>query len=196
MKRRVLLVTLSAALLWCAPAFAQQTDSLSSDSLSAGASSAETTPEEGGDSDMPAPYELQGEQRAARITLDQFGRMWEDENMDTFDRLIARDADMVIIGTDEGEYVVGYEAFRRTRQQQFDAFENVEFYVKNQHIKLSKMGNVAWFTEMFDLFTLAEGSPVSLENLRLSGVMEKRGDQWKIVQLHTSVPVAGQAAEY
>ena len=212
MKRRVLFFLFAAALLWCAPAFAQQTDSLSSDSLSSdslssdslssdslssGASSSEATSQDDeDDSDLPAPYELQGEQRAAQIALNQFGRMWENEDMDTFDRLIAHDADMVIVGTDEGEYVVGYDAFRRSRQQQFESFENVEFYVKNQHVKLSQRGHVAWFTEMFDLFILAEGSPVSLENLRLSGVMEKRGDQWKIVQLHTSVPVAGQAAEY
>lgn len=69
-------------------------------------------------------------------------------------------------------------------------------FVVKQRIRLSDSGNTAWFTEEFDLFTMAEGIPVRLSDLRLSGVLEKRDGEWVIVQLHTSVPVAGQAVEY
>ncbi len=144
----------------------------------------------------PSPEALSEEMRAVESAVDRFGRMWEDEDMNTFDALIAHDADMVIVGTDTAEYIVGYEAFRRARQEQFDSFDNVEYNVEDRDIKLSEMGNTAWFTQRFDLFTLTEGGPVSLEDLRLTGVLEKRDGQWRIVQLHTSVPVAGQAAEY
>lgn len=146
-----------------------------------------------GPDDRPAMSEAEA---AALNTVDAFGRMWEDEDMDTFERIIAHDDDMVVIGTDSAEYVVGYEAFKKTRQEQFDAFENVEFYVRDQDLKLSDSGSVAWFSEQFDLFTVDENGPVTLNNARLSGVMEKRDGQWKIVHLHTSVPVAGQAADY
>lgn len=136
------------------------------------------------------------EEAAALRTLEQFGRMWESENMNTFDRIIADDADMVVIGTDAAEFIVGFDAFRQAREKQFEAFENVEFNVNSRTLKLSESGEVAWFTEQFDLFTIAEGEPVSLEDLRLSGVMERRDGHWRIVQLHTSVPVPGRAAEY
>ena len=63
-------------------------------------------------------------------------------------------------------------------------------------VKLGANARSAWFSEQFDLFMLAQGDPVSLEGLRLTGGLEKRGDAWVIVQLHTSVPVPGQAAEY
>lgn len=128
--------------------------------------------------------------------IHRFGRMWEDEDMATFDSLIAKDADMVIIGTDDAEYMVGFANFREAREKQYASYENVEFNVYNQHIKLSQSGDVAWFTETFDLFLIAQGNPVSLQGIRLSGVLEKRNGNWKVVQLHTSVPVQGQAAEY
>lgn len=139
--------------------------------------------------------ETEAEADAAQ-TLEQFGRMWESENMNTFDRIIADDADMVVIGTDAAEFIVGHDAFRQARAEQFEAFENVEFNVLSRSLKLSDSGTVAWFTQQFDLFTVAEGNPVNLEDLRLSGVMERRDGRWRIVQLHTSVPVPGRAAEY
>lgn len=149
---------------------------------------------------MPASLDgadPQNETEAAAFeTLEQFGRMWEEENMDTFDRIIAQDADMVVIGTDATEFIVGHDAFKKVRAEQYEAFENVEFNVESRSLKVSESGTVAWFTEQFDLFTVAEGAPVNLEGLRLSGVMEMRDGRWQIVQLHTSVPVPGRAVEY
>lgn len=139
---------------------------------------------------------LAEEREAAKAVIDRYGHMWEDEDMDTFEEIIAQDPDMIIIGTDTAEYIIGYENFKELRQAQYDSFDNVEFSVNNQNIKLSRDATVAWFTEDFDLFTMAEGSPVHLEGLRVSGVLEKRDGDWKIVQLHTSVPIAGQAAAY
>jgi uncharacterized protein (TIGR02246 family) len=144
----------------------------------------------------PDPEAYSGELQNVKAVVDAFGRMWEEEDLETFDRIIARDDDMVVIGTDSAEFVVGYEAFREARQAQYEAFENVDFNVQQQDIKLSESGTVAWFSETFDLFTVASGKQVNLDGLRVTGVLEKRDGQWKIVQLHTSVPVPGQAAEY
>ncbi len=72
----------------------------------------------------------------------------------------------------------------------------MEFDVRERVIKLGADARSAWFSEEFDLLMLAQGNPVSLEGLRLTGGLEKRGDSWVIVQLHTSVAVPGQAAEY
>lgn len=139
---------------------------------------------------------LTPELREVKAVVDRFGRMWEDEDMNAFDEVVAQDADMIVIGTDDAEYVVGYDAFRTAREQQYASYENVEFNIYDQSVKLSQSGDVAWFAETFDLFLLAQGEPVSLEGIRITGVLEKRDGTWKIVQVHTSVPVRGQAAEY
>jgi uncharacterized protein (TIGR02246 family) len=139
---------------------------------------------------------LSPEMQEVKTVIDRFGRLWEDEDMDAFADLIAHDDDMIVIGTDDAEYVIGYEQFKTAREEQFTSYENVEYNIYDQSIKLSESGDVAWFAETFDLFLLAQGEPVSLEGIRLTGVLEKRDGDWKIVQLHTSVPVEGQAAEY
>jgi ketosteroid isomerase-like protein len=131
-----------------------------------------------------------------KTVIDRFGRIWEDEDMQAFADLVAHDDDMVVIGTDDAEYVIGYDSFHDARERQYASYENVEFNIYDQSIKLSESGEVAWFAETFDLFLIAQGEPVSLEGIRLTGVLEKRDGAWKIVQLHTSVPVPGQAAEY
>lgn len=128
--------------------------------------------------------------------VDRFGRMWEDEDMEAFANVVAQDASILIIGTDSAEIWMGYEEYRDARQRQYDSFENVEFNTYDQHIALSESGTVAWFFERFDLFLIAQGDPVSVENVRLTGVLEKRHGYWRIVQLHNSVPVLGQAARY
>ena len=128
--------------------------------------------------------------------VDRFGRMWEDEDMSTFDRIVANDSDLLVIGTDAAERIVGFEAYRDSRHRQFESFENVEFEVLNRNVKISESGTAAWFAEEFNLLLLAQGQPISLEGLRVTGGLEKRGNDWVIVQLHYSVPVSGQAAEY
>ena len=143
-----------------------------------------------------ASYDRVAEYEKVKAVIDRFGRMWEDEDMEAFANVVAQDADILIVGTDSAEFWQGYDAYRDARQRQYDSFENIEFNVYNQHIRLSESGTVAWFSETFDLVTSAQGNPISLEGIRLTGVLEKRRGYWRIVQLHNSVPVLGQAAAY
>jgi uncharacterized protein (TIGR02246 family) len=143
-----------------------------------------------------ASYDRVTEYEKVKAVVDRFGRMWEDEDMEAFANVVAQDADIIIIGTDSAEVWLGYEAYRDARERQYASFENVEFNVYDQKIRLSESGTVAWFSETFDLVTIAQGNPVSLEGIRLTGVLEKRRGYWRVVQLHNSVPVLGQAAEY
>lgn len=180
MKRFALGLLVASAGLFALPAHAQSQDS---DPLSQPPPS-------------PLSSHLTPEMMEVKAVIDRFGRMWEDEDLSAFDEVVAHDDGMIVIGTDAAEYVVGFDAFRSAREQQYASYENVEFNIYNQSIKLSQSGDVAWFAETFDLFLIAGGEPVSLEGIRLTGVVEKRDGQWKVVQLHTSVPVQGQAAEY
>lgn len=129
--------------------------------------------------------------------VDQFSRMWETQDMDIFDELIANDSDIVIIGTDRAEFIIGFDDYRDTRMRQFDSFNNVEHSVKEQTIHVSDQGNVGWFTTIYDMFLIdSEEKPIKLDGIRVSGVVERRDGRWQIVHLHTSMPVEGQAAEY
>ena len=63
-------------------------------------------------------------------------------------------------------------------------------------MKVGPSRDVAWFSEVADWDLTAEGKPVHIAGSRITGVLEKRQGNWLIVQFHTSVPVATQAAQY
>ena len=66
----------------------------------------------------------------------------------------------------------------------------------NKKLNLSNSGDVAWFSEIVDWEFLVEGKKQVIEGVRYTGVMEKRENEWKIVQFHSSVGVSGQVIAY
>jgi ketosteroid isomerase-like protein len=102
---------------------------------------------------------------------------------------------MIIFGTDMAEYWVGYQAARESLELQLGVFEDTEGVVRNQDIKVHASGEVAWFTEMIDMTLTSMGDQYEMTGW-FSGIMEKRDGDWKIVQLHASKPVDGQAVAY
>lgn len=86
--------------------------------------------------------------------------------------------------------------FEAAMRKQFEAFSDSKISVSNQVINVNSSGQVAWFSEVMDWSMQTQGQQVDLKGLRLTGVLEKRKNQWLLVQMHFSVPVSGQAAEY
>ena len=72
----------------------------------------------------------------------------------------------------------------------------MQIAVRDQVIKVGAGGNVAWFSQRMDWYLETGGESVSLKDLRAAGVLEKRAGKWLLVQMHFSIGVAGQAAEY
>lgn len=142
------------------------------------------------------PVDLAAAAADARAAVDQFPVALETEDVALMSRLMAHDADMVCFGTDASERWVGWDALKASVELQFAAFENTKITVRDQVVKVGPSGDVAWFTEVMDWDLTAGGEPVKLEGARISGVLEKRDGAWVMVQFHTSLPVAGQAAEY
>jgi hypothetical protein len=140
--------------------------------------------------------DLEAEKAKVKAVVDQFEQLWETEDMELCSRIIAHDADMVNYGTDAAERFVGWEALKESIQQQFEAYDNIQFSASAQALKVHDSGKVAWFSELADFDLVAQGQPVSLKGARITGVLEKRNGNWVFVQFHASVPVAGQAAQY
>lgn len=132
----------------------------------------------------------------ATKVVNQFPTALESGNMDVFSQIMAHDNNLVAFGTDSAEYWVGYSAVEQALKEQMASFSDIKFIVSNQKVNVSDDGDAAWFSETADWSMTAGGQPVDLKGLRITGVLAKKSDGWKIVQLHFSVPVSGQAAEY
>lgn len=140
--------------------------------------------------------DIEAEIPKVKETVDKFALVMETENIQMFESIIAKDEDMVNYGTDAAERWVGFTAFKEAIQKHFDGFENSKLTVSNQTINVHSSGEVAWFTQIVDWNLVAGGTPLNIEGIRITGVLEKRNENWVIVQFHGSVPVQGQVAEY
>ncbi len=140
--------------------------------------------------------DIEVEKAAVKALIDDFVTCWETEDMELFSKIFAHDDDMVMFGTDAAEHFVGWEPMKEAMLKQFDAAENVQVETRELSIKVHKSGEVAWVSFLMDLKGESMGEPFSLDGMRFTAVMEKRDRNWQIVQLHASVPVAGQAVKY
>lgn len=139
---------------------------------------------------------LAAEKTAVKEVIDKMAQAMETEDMEMFSNIVAHDSDMVNFGTDAAERWVGWDALKASMEQQITAFDSSKISTRDQVIKVHSSGKVAWFSELMDWNMKAQGQQVDLKGLRLTGVLEKRNGKWVLVQMHFSVPVSGQAAEY
>jgi hypothetical protein len=128
--------------------------------------------------------------------VDQLMGAFEKESVEMFDDVMAKDAGMVTFGTDASERWVGFDEVRDSFAKQIGAFEVERIDTRNQVIKTSSSGEVAWFSQIVDWHISSGGNSQTIPGIRVTGVLEKRGAEWKIVQFHTSAPVQGQVVEY
>lgn len=65
-------------------------------------------------------------------------------------------------------------------------FKAVRYEIRNLKINISKSNDVAWFYCVVDDINEWKGEPANWENVRWTGVLEKRNNRWVIVQQHFS----------
>lgn len=82
----------------------------------------------------------------------------------------------------------GYKAFVDTTEGFFmkDDFKAIAYEIKELEITLSRSGDVAWYHARLDDYNEWKGQPANWEDVRWTGVLEKRDGRWVIVQMHFS----------
>ena len=100
------------------------------------------------------------------------------------------DPDITMIGSGADERSVGINQFAQIIMRDWKQSDKAE--VSLGEMDVSANGPVAWFTTdiMFDIVSGADKINFSG---RLTGVMEKRGSEWLLLQMHFSVPSSEQA---
>lgn len=82
----------------------------------------------------------------------------------------------------------GFESFVNLTENFFmlDDFKAVGYEIKDLTINFSRSGEVAWFHARLDDFNTWKGQPANWDDIRWTGVLEKRDGRWVIVQMHFS----------
>ena len=121
-------------------------------------------------------------------------------SIDVAKKTFAKDA--IIIGTDESEFLVGWDKIKTSIMGQIEVIENPKFITKDLKIVMSDNSDMASYSQILNFSyrtpTTESSSGVKYEinDIRNSGVIKKIDGNWKIVQMHWSVGVKGQVIEY
>jgi len=103
-------------------------------------------------------------------------------------RCFADDPELFWFSPRDDGTICGFKAFANMTESFFmnDDFKAVSFEIKELQINLSRSGDVAWYHARLDDFNEWQGQPANWDDVRWTGVLEKRNDQWVIVQMHFS----------
>ena len=120
--------------------------------------------------------------------------IWETKDIDSVKEIYAEN--VVGFGTDESEYWKGIDEFEPSIKTQMTAINDLDFDFKNETIHISPSGDMASYSHKVDITFTSQGEPGKLNDVRISGVLVKKGSSWKHVQAHWSIGVKGQVVEY
>jgi len=100
----------------------------------------------------------------------------------------AHDPELFWFSPKDNGTLSGYDDFVDLTENFFmlDDFQAVRYEVKDLQINLSRSGDVAWYHARLDDFNTWKGQPANWEDVRWTGVLEKRDGRWVIVQMHFS----------
>ena len=121
-------------------------------------------------------------------------KIWETKDINSVKEIYAEN--VVGFGTDESEYWKGIDEFEPSIKTQMPAINDLDFDFKNETIHISPSGDMASYSHKVDITFTSQGEPGKLNDVRISGVLVKKGSSWKHVQLHWSIGVKGQVIEY
>ena len=88
--------------------------------------------------------------------------------------------DFLTIGTDESEWVKGYEKFMVGLKNQAQALPDAKVVKSDPEVFVE--GTVAWFNDQV-ILTVNKGEV----KMRVTGVFHKEGENWKLFQQHASL---------
>ncbi len=126
---------------------------------------------------------------AVKAVLDKIAQAYASRDLDLLRSAVAPDPDVIMYGTGADEKRVGPAEIELQAQRDWSQTDSAE--VRYGWMSISVAGNVAWAATDATFELNAGGQTLSLP-ARITIVVEKRGDQWLMVQSHFSFPAAGQ----
>ena len=136
--------------------------------------------------------DIKAETDQVKAVLDQYVIANEEQNFGLIETIWAANENIVLIGTNMDEKLIGWSQIEEAIQHQFEAFTDTYIVVSEQNIRLNETANTAWFNEMMNYNFIFNGEAKSFSGIRFTGVLEKVSGKWLLVQCHLSIPAEAQ----
>ena len=129
------------------------------------------------------------------ILLDNLTRAFENGNLEKIEEIWWPTEDALIIGTESGDKLEGWDAISTAIKKQSKNFEKTLISIADQTIWLNDDATVAWFFEELNYNFVFEEKAMAFEGIRSTGVLQKKGGVWRLVQEHMSIPAKLEMVE-
>jgi ketosteroid isomerase-like protein len=130
------------------------------------------------------------EKEKVALVLEKYVIANEKQDIELVHEVWAEEPDIVVLGTNSDEKIIGWEQIKSTLQRQFDSFDDTYISVRDQVININETGNTAWFSEIMNYNYIYQGEAKQFEGIRFTGVLKKIDGEWFIVQSHISIPAS------
>jgi hypothetical protein len=137
--------------------------------------------------------DLESERQQVKMVLDDFIVAHEAKDLDLLSSCFSVKPDILILGTDKDELWVDKKSMVDAQRRAYAAFDKVKLSVRDKVFKMDKSGKTSWFYMKVDWFVESKGEKYKFDDVRTTGVLENEVGKWRIVQMHTSLPVEGKA---
>lgn len=126
---------------------------------------------------------------AVRAVLDRFAATYSAKDQAGVLGCFAVGHDGVLVGTGADEWRVGEAAVEEQVERDFAQADSLAVEYGELHVEGTD--GVGWFAAKATIRASAGGEPFE-SALRLTGVVTRQGDGWKIVHAHLSFPAPSQ----
>jgi ketosteroid isomerase-like protein len=120
--------------------------------------------------------------------LDKYILAFRTRNLALASEVYAHDGDLIVYGSNPSDRRQGWGDTEEYLKRYFASVDSIEIALKERNIKIHESGDVAWFAQVLTWKETEQGKSYTMDGLRITGVLEKRGRGWVIVQLHASGP--------
>ncbi len=132
------------------------------------------------------PFNIQQEKQLVEKVIHGSIGWAKHKDINLLYSIIANDTSFLEVHPDE-KVVKGFQEFKKAEKFWMNPdFKAIRYEIKDLSINFSNSGDVAWFFCMLDDINEWKGQSANWENTRWTGVLEKRNDNWVIVQQHFS----------
>jgi hypothetical protein len=130
--------------------------------------------------------DTEAEMTALQTTLDTYVNSVVNEDMEMYAENVGHGADMMNFGA-FGNPIVGWDALKQVMEGQNAGLEGTKITVDDMRIHLAPTGFFAWATCLWDFSAMMGDQELNLP-VRCTWVLEKEGEDWKVIHFHKSVP--------
>lgn len=142
--------------------------------------------------EIKAEVDIELEIEKVALVLEKYVIANERQDIELVRDVWAAEPDIVVFGTNSDEQLIGWNSIKSTMERQFSSFEDTYISIHDQIINVDELGTTAWFSEIVNYNYIYQGETIQFEGLRFTGVLQKFGEEWLIVQSHMSIPGASE----